>query len=313
MQLIWVAGPASRVVKLSITTRGVLAFLTGLACFLVLLGIAFYGVGLRVAIMHAPDLAQRLGGVTSQTEQDRIEAQYRAQLEVLHQHVHEVGEKLKKLEDTKNEVLGRVGLGRLLSFNASPLADSSTGQGGPWKLLPGWSLSDWRLDQQLDHSLEQVERIEQSLRQMQSRWDQDLKRLHGVPTRLPIAGNFAITSSFGFRLDPLTQLPSLHEGIDLVAPVGTPILATAAGEVTKAEYAHAYGHWVEVRHADGFSTRYAHLQTILVHVGDRVTPQTSLGTLGNSGRSTGPHLHYEVHYKGRSMHPAKAMAAWVRD
>lgn len=313
MQLIWVTRPAGPVVKFAITTRTVALWVTVVASFFLILGFVFHGLGWRVALAYVPELAHRLGGVTSQTEQDKIEATYRAKLEQLALQLTAVNARMSQLENTQNEVLGRVGLDKFLSFSRPTPSDSVWGQGGPVKLLSPWRLSDWHLDQQLDRSLLQAQRYDQVLAQTQSRWDQDLKRLHGVPTQLPIAGDFTITSSFGFRFDPLTQLPSLHEGIDLVAPVGTPVLATAAGEVTKAEYAHAYGHWVEVRHADGFATRYAHLQSILVQAGDRVAQQAPLGTLGNSGRSTGAHLHYEVHYKGQPMHPTKAMAAWARD
>jgi murein DD-endopeptidase MepM/ murein hydrolase activator NlpD len=313
MQLIWVAGPAGKVVKLAITTRTVGILVAGLATFLVVLGFFFHWVGLRVAIEHAPELAHRFGGVTSQSEQDKIEATYRAKLKTLDQQVLAVNERLKKLEETKNQVLGRVGLDRLLSFSTQGKTDFSWGQGGPLNLLPRWGLNEWRLDQQMDQSLLQAQWFEKSLSQMQSRWAQDLDRLHQVPTQLPVIGEFLLTSSYGFRIDPITRLPSLHEGIDFVAAVGTPVLATAAGEVIRAEYSGAYGNLVEVEHQQGFVTRYAHLKNMTVQPGEQVTQHAVLGSLGNTGRSTGPHLHYEVLYKGRSMHPAKAMSAWVRD
>jgi murein DD-endopeptidase MepM/ murein hydrolase activator NlpD len=129
---------------------------------------------------------------------------------------------------------------------------------------------------------------------------------------LPLSGNFLLSSSFGVRADPLTHLPSMHEGIDFVAPIGTPVLATAAGVVLRAEYAGAYGLMVEVAHADGFVTRYAHLKTIQVKPQDVIERHAAVGTLGNTGRSTGPHLHYEVIFKGRALHPAKALAAWAQ-
>ena len=112
--------------------------------------------------------------------------------------------------------------------------------------------------------------------------------------------------------DPLTHQPSMHEGIDFVAPVGTPVLATAPGQVLRAEYSGAYGNMVEVSHQDGFVTRYAHLKTIFVKPGQFIRREETLGTLGNTGRSTGPHLHYEVLLHGQPMHPAKALAAWSR-
>ncbi len=313
MQLIWVAGPASKIVKVSITIRTVSMALACLASLLIVLGFVFHWIGLRVAIEHAPELAHRLGGVTSQSEQDKMEATYRAKLEDLDQQLLAVSDRLKKLEETKNKVLGRVGLDKLLSFSSHDKPDLSRGQGGPLNLLPRWGVSEWRLDQQMDQSLQQAQRFEKSLTHMQTSWEQDLDRLHQVPTALPVAGDFLLTSSFGFRVDPFTRLPSLHEGIDFVAPVGTPVLATAAGEVIRAEYSGAYGNLVELAHKQGFVTRYAHLKSIDVMVGDQVAQHAALGALGNTGRSTGPHLHYEVLFNGRSMHPAKAMSAWTRD
>lgn len=313
MQLIWVTGPTGKVVKWSITKRTVAATLAGLACAMVLLGMLFQWFGLRVALEHVPELAHKIGGVTSQSEQDRLEAIYRAQLEALHRQMDVVGERLKTLEKTKNETLGRVGLERLLSFSAPSFADAMRGQGGPMSLLPGWGVATWRLEQQLAWSLVQAQRYDKDMAVMQNRWEQDLQRLQQVPSQLPIAGDFALTGSFGFRLDPFTRLPSLHEGIDFVAPVGTPVLATAAGVVLRAEYSGAYGQMVEIAHADGFVTRYAHLQHMHVQADDQVAQYDPVGTLGNTGRSTGPHLHYEVLYKGRAMHPVKAMAVWARD
>jgi murein DD-endopeptidase MepM/ murein hydrolase activator NlpD len=99
----------------------------------------------------------------------------------------------------------------------------------------------------------------------------------------------------------------MHEGLDFVAPVGTPVLATAAGEVVKAEFSGAFGHLVELTHADGFSTRYAHLNSILVKPGERVALHGVVGTLGNTGRSTGPHLHYEVMRFDRVLNPTQML------
>lgn len=313
MQLIWVAGPAGQVVKLSITARTVALLMAALALGGLVLGFVFHGVGWRVAIAHAPELAQRLGGVTSHSEHEKLEATYRAKLEQLDQQLLAVGEHLKSLQDTQTQVLGRLGLAKLLSLNPPDKADWAWGQGGPLNLLPRWGPTEWRLEQQLDLSLQQAQRMAQSLAQVQGRWVQDLERLQQVPTQLPMASDFLLTSSYGFRLDPFTRLPSLHEGLDLVAPVGTPVLATADGVVIRAEYAGALGNLVELAHSEGFVTRYAHLQSIAVQPGEPVAQQAVLGTLGNTGRSSGPHLHYEVHFQGRPMHPAKALSAWARE
>ena len=143
-------------------------------------------------------------------------------------------------------------------------------------------------------------------------WQQDLVRLDQLPTTLPLTGEFVLSSGFGFRPDPITHQPSLHEGIDFVAVVGTSILVTAPGLVSRAEYMGAYGNMVDVLHANGFTTRYAHMQSIEVKLGDVLVRQQKVGTLGNTGRSTGPHLYYEVIYNGVAMHPTKALAAWAK-
>ncbi|WP_089956053.1 M23 family metallopeptidase [Limnohabitans sp. 2KL-3] len=311
MQLIWVAGPAAQVVTVSITARKVLMALFAVSSFLLILGFVFNFVGLRVAIEYAPELAHRMGGVTSQTEQMKTEALYRTKLDSLNQQLGLVTRQLGEMERIKNDVLGRLGVEKLLPVSGAPKSNNSWGRGGPLNLLPVWG-SKTLLSQQLDATEELLVQYEKILSNMQANWQKDLDRLDLVPTQLPLSGEFLLTSSFGVRADPMTHLPSMHEGIDFVAPVGTPVLATAPGQVLRAEYSGAYGNMVEVSHQDGFVTRYAHLKTIFVKPGQFIRREETLGTLGNTGRSTGPHLHYEVLLRGQPMHPAKALAAWSR-
>lgn len=312
MQLIWVAGPASKVVTLSITARRVVVALAAVASFLVLLGFVSHFVGLRVAIEYVPELAHRMGGVTSQTEQMKMEAHHQARLDALNEQLGRVTDKLQEIESIKNEALGQLGVEKLLPVNGTPKNSPFWGRGGPLNLLGSWNADGERLDHRIGQSLKRVQLYDQAMTQMLHVWQQDLVRLEQLPTTLPLAGEFALSSGFGFRPDPITQQTSLHEGIDFVAAVGTPILATAPGVVTRAEYWGAYGNMVDVLHADGFTTRYAHLKSIEVQPGDVLVRQQKLGTLGNTGRSTGPHLHYEVIYNGVAMHPAKALATWAK-
>ena len=310
MQLIWVAGPTARVVTLSITARNVLMAVATVSCFLVILGVIFNFIGLRVAIEYVPELAQRIGGVTSQSEQMKAEALYRAKLTTLNEHLDSVSGRLKELESIKNEVLGRMGVEKLLPVSGVSRIDATLGRGGPLNLLPLWGLQSNKLSHQIEESLTKVMHYDKTLEKMQAQWEKDRVRLERVPTMLPLTGDFLLTSSFGVRADPLTHLPSMHEGIDFVAPVGTLVRVTAPGEVLKAEFSGAYGNLVEVRH--GFVTRYAHLKTIFVRPGQSLDLLDPVGNLGNTGRSTGPHLHYEVIFRGQAMHPAKALAMWSR-
>jgi murein DD-endopeptidase MepM/ murein hydrolase activator NlpD len=311
MQVIWVSGPAAKVVTWSITARSVLLALAGLSSALVVLGFVFNLIGLRVAVEYVPELAQRMGGVTSQSEQQKVEAIYRGKLETLNQQLSVVTERLHELESVKNEVLGKLGIEKLFSSSLPGSGGSMVGRGGPLNLLPIWGFSD-KLNHQLDQSLKQLLMYDKAMEDTRQRWQKDLARIDRLPTVLPISGDYLLTSSFGVRADPITHMRSMHEGIDFVAPLGTPVLATADGVVLRAEYAGAYGNMVDVAHADGFVTRYAHLKTIQVKASDVVKRHQALGGLGNTGRSTGPHLHYEVIFKGQAVHPAKALAVWSR-
>lgn len=312
MQLIWMAHPTAKVVTISITARTVLIALAVIAAFFVLLGGVFNLIGLRVAVEHVPELAQRMGGVTSQSEQQKMESIYRSKLDSLNQQLNSVADRLSEMEALKNQALERLGLQKLQSFLGKTSHEASAGRGGPLNFLPGWGISGKRLDHQIDFSLQKMLQYDKTMTAMHQRWQDDLVLLDPLPTMLPLTGDFAITSSFGVRIDPFTHLPSLHDGIDFVAPVGTPVLATAAGTVLRAEFSGAYGNMVEVAHAQGFVTRYAHLQRLLVKPHDVLQRHDAIGTLGNTGRSSGPHLHYEVIFNGQAMHPTKALAAWAK-
>ena len=312
MQLIWMAGPTDKVVKLSVTSKYGKGVAVAVTTCLLLVGFLFHMVGLRVAIEYVPELAFRFGGVISHTEQEKLEATYRTKLEALNHQLSGVRDRLQELETTRDEVLDRLDIEKLLPFSVNTRDLEFAGQGGPLNWLFSGPFGATTLSSQIDVSLQQMHLYDVAMSSMQSRWKADLHRLDLLPTALPLAGDLRLTSSLGIRPDPLTHLPSMHEGIDFVAAIGTSVNATAPGVVLRAEYAGDYGNLVEVSHADGFVTRYAHLRTLSVKPHDVLQRHQEVGKLGNTGRSTGPHLHYEVIYKGLAMHPAKALAAWAK-
>ncbi|MGC6492488.1 MAG: peptidoglycan DD-metalloendopeptidase family protein [Myxococcota bacterium] len=122
------------------------------------------------------------------------------------------------------------------------------------------------------------------------------------PSFLPVSGA-RTTSHFGHRSDPLSGEHKHHHGLDLAAPRGTPIRAAMGGEVIRSSKAGGYGNLVEVRHADGSTTRYAHCDRLDVRVGDKVSAGEQIATVGSTGRSTGPHLHFEVRVDGKAVDP----------
>lgn len=139
---------------------------------------------------------------------------------------------------------------------------------------------------------------------------QDYERaMRSLPLGLPVQGAYRETSGFGYRADPFTRRATFHEGTDLAAFTGAPIIAPAAGRVIHAGAKGAYGRTVEIDHGAGFKTRYGHMNSISVRVGQEVTISQKIGTMGSTGRSTGPHLHYEIYFRGKSYDPLKFLRA----
>ena len=133
-----------------------------------------------------------------------------------------------------------------------------------------------------------------------------------VPYRKPVIGEVEFTSGFGIRSDPFLGRPAMHTGLDFRAASGDPVRATANGKVASAGWAGGYGRMVEIDHGNGLSTRYGHLSEINVKVGDVIKIGQVIGEVGSTGRSTGPHLHYETRIDGEAVDPQKFLRAGVR-
>ncbi len=136
--------------------------------------------------------------------------------------------------------------------------------------------------------------------------------LVSVPVRKPVTGEVDMSSPFGMRLDPFLGRPAIHTGIDLRGDVGEPVHATAAGRITIAGREGGYGNMVEISHGNGLASRYGHLSKIDVKVGQTVHIGEVIGLIGSTGRSTGPHLHYETRINGEAVDPQKFLRAGVR-
>ena len=133
-----------------------------------------------------------------------------------------------------------------------------------------------------------------------------------VPYRKPVVGEVEFTSGFGIRSDPFLGRPAMHTGLDFRAQTGDPVRATANGKVVSSGWSGGYGRMVEIDHGNGLSTRYGHLSEINVKVGDTVKIGQVIGEVGSTGRSTGPHLHYETRIDGEAVDPQKFLRAGVR-
>jgi murein DD-endopeptidase MepM/ murein hydrolase activator NlpD len=133
-----------------------------------------------------------------------------------------------------------------------------------------------------------------------------------VPYRKPVIGEVEFTSGFGVRSDPFLGRPAMHTGLDFRAASGDPVRVTANGKVVSAGWSGGYGRMIEVDHGNGLATRYGHLSEINVRVGEIVKIGQVVGLVGSTGRSTGPHLHYETRIDGEAVDPQKFLRAGVR-
>lgn len=272
------ARQGSRVRSWSAGHVGALAALAALA--LLALGCAFgYGLALALAVPPAPGPA-------------RAEA---APHPFALEQIGALSARLFRLENQAGQLGHRIGLLPAAPASAPEARRPAAGSGGP--LLPP------RLDD-LGSQLEQIEQHIELMADAVARRHTDLMRL---PSQWPVAGGEPV-SAFGNRLDPFTTGRAFHAGLDFAAAPGEAILSAAGGQVDVAGFHPEFGWTVEIDHGNGLRTRYAHASRLLVRRGDVVTPGARIALVGSSGRSTGPHLHFEVLRHGVPVNPRLYLA-----
>jgi murein DD-endopeptidase MepM/ murein hydrolase activator NlpD len=168
--------------------------------------------------------------------------------------------------------------------------------------VPAQDLSMNELAWQLDALTRQMEHRYDHLGFLENRLFDAKVRKKLLPTIKPVDVDWN-ASSFGWRIDPITGQNAMHEGIDFLVDTGTPIHAAADGLVVVAEFHPQYGYVVDIDHGNDFATRYAHASKLLVKAGDLVQRGATIAESGSTGRSTGPHVHFEVRYKGIAQNP----------
>ena len=218
-----------------------------------------------------------------------------------------IGEQALLLDSFEEEAVLRSetarGVIRLTGVPASRVLEQS-GVGGP--LIPiSFAANGKPLDQITDPFERRIYEVEARLYEAQLYE----KALRSLPLGIPVQGAYRETSGFGYRTDPFGRGTAFHEGTDLAAFTGAPLIATAPGKVIYAGVKGGYGRAVEIDHGGGFRTLYGHMNSISVKVGDAVALGQKVGTMGSTGRSTGPHLHYEIYFRGKSYDPIKFLRA----
>jgi murein DD-endopeptidase MepM/ murein hydrolase activator NlpD len=273
---------------------------------MVLLVLLLSGSLSYVALRHAADLKisflkDVVAGVQeeeSRKTQDMVRDNIKAiaskvgQLQAQLLHLDTLGERLSSVVGIKPAELRQAE------------ARKSEGKGGPLVDVDQHRMSAEELGFEVDRLMRRVEFQSDYLSVVESSL-MDARIAHNrLPTVLPVNALWS-ASAYGWRVDPFTQQRAMHEGVDFSARVGTPIVAAANGVVIAAEQHPEYGNLVEVDHGNDYTTRYAHASTLLVKTGQLVKRGQRLAEVGSTGRSTGPHLHFEVRYKGASVNPAR--------
>lgn len=287
----------SRAIHLS-GTRLLLAGLAVSLCLMLVAATLYHWVVLKGAREGWPimgSLAQLVVKDES-VERDRF---MRANLDAMARRVGEMQARVTQLESLGDRVLGMAGMAPTDSRKAD-------GRGGV--LVSAHSLSM----EELQSTLDELERLTNQrvdlMTVLESRlFDQHIRKKM-IPTHAPVTSG-VVGSRFGWRVDPITGQSALHTGLDFPASVGTDILAAAGGVVVTQQFHPEYGNMIEIDHGNQLVTRYAHTSRTLVKQGDIVRRGQKIAEIGTTGRSTGPHLHFEVLVQGVFQDPQKFLSA----
>lgn len=275
-----------------------LLLVAGLLLFTGLSAVFGYLILFKFGGLQAP-LVQKL---VLSSQQSNVEKNHEATQQRLSAMAIKVGEmqaQVMRLEALGERVAKVAGIKKEdINFDQKP------GRGGP--LLPGQSvaMSMGDFQEELTKLSRAVDDRTDQLAVMESLLSGEHVRRAALPSALPVNSGF-FSSNFGWRIDPFTGERAMHEGVDFVAAAGTPIKAAAGGIVIYSENNPSYGNMIEVDHGNGLVSRYAHASKRLVKEGDVVLRGQKIGEVGSTGRSTGPHLHFEVLLNGTPQNPTR--------
>jgi murein DD-endopeptidase MepM/ murein hydrolase activator NlpD len=302
LNIIFVSGATARARTLTLDWRHWTTGGIGLAILFLAFTLLFNYLTLRYAAAINHPLLQAI--VLADQRQEAQKAQ-----EVIQGHLSAMAVKLGELQaqmlriDGLGERLAKLAGLKPQELTMAPQDSSNAGRGGPAPTMTR-ELSVDEFSALLAQLSRQVNERSDQLGVLEALLVNDSANKKFLPTLSPIEDGW-FSSNFGWRLDPFTGQKSFHEGIDFPAEVGTPIEAAASGKVVYAEVHPAYGKMLEIDHGNGLVSRYAHCSSLAVKEGDLVVRGQRVGTVGSTGRSTGPHLHFEVRLNGAPQNPAR--------
>ena len=304
MQIIIVSNRLARAHTLELTKKK-LALLTAAAAFAVLLmATGLYYITFRHAAEIKLPLLQNILAAVHRDEAQKNEDYMRENLNAMAVKLGQMQAQLMRLDALGERLSALSGIKpQEFRFNEKP------GQGGPLTTMaPSSNLEPQDLNKSLDQLSQKLENRNDYLAALENHFLDKRIKAKMMPTMPPVDVGYN-ASGFGWRIDPFNGTQAMHEGIDFIADTGTPILAAAGGIVIFAEYHPSYGNLVEIDHGNGLTTRYAHASKIEVKVGDVIKRGKRIAAVGSTGRSTGPHCHFEVRLNGVAQNPARFLLA----
>lgn len=296
MHIILVSDRLATAKTISVSMRHIALFAGVLMLAVLGLSTLFSFITLRHAAELRLPFIQEIALSMRAEEAQRTQTFMRDNLNAMAIKIGEIQARMLRLDSLGERLGGMVGI-KPQEFKAA----EKPGQGGPL-VQPTQPFSAEELQRQLDLLGQQVDMRSDYLGLVESELLDERVRNNLLPTTLPVQAEWN-TSGYGMRIDPFTGHRALHEGVDFPGDVGTPIMAAAAGVVIVSEVHPGYGNLIEIDHGKGLTTRYAHCSKLLVQAGAFVKRGQKVAELGSTGRSTGPHLHFEVRSNGVSMNP----------
>jgi murein DD-endopeptidase MepM/ murein hydrolase activator NlpD len=302
MQLFWVSGSTGDIKQINITKERLVRIGIIVSSAFLFLGILIFSTGIHIALEVNPDFAREVSGIVTVRERMELDSQYQKQLTKIQDQLGKASIRFNEFKSIKDRYLAISTPSTVKNKFVDPV-----NIGGPlkplsFKLDPTKPLAD-----NFEDTTAKSEELLQIFDKLEPEWVKQYQWLRTLPIGPPIDARLGMTSNFGVRLDPFTKQLAQHSGVDFVTPVGTPIVASGDGTVIRAELDPAYGKFIEIAHADGFVSKYAHNSKLLVKAGQAVTRGQIISESGSTGRSTGPHLHYEVHQNSSILNPAKIL------
>ena len=306
MNIILVSDSLAKSRSISLSQTQVLLIALGILLSGFVLAMATYMVTMKFAVDLRNPYLKSLLAALHKDELKRSEAMTRDNLNALATKVGELQARILRLDAFGERLAKAVGI-KPSEFRF----DEKPGQGGP-SPLAARDLSVAEFQQMLDEMSRILDDRGDKFGVLDSFLMDDRLARKTVPTTLPVAMGY-FSSNYGYRIDPITGRNSFHTGVDLIAPTGTPVVAAAGGVVATVGFVPEYGNIVEIDHDNGLTTRYAHLSRSQVKVGDVVMKGQSIAHVGMTGRTTGPHLHFEVREKGIPLNPNKFLSLGKND